>query len=73
MYIADFEEFVAAATRLFAASGGRARYVAKYRAQDRVVVLKVTDDGEGLFLSVSSCADGRQPWCSSTRSRCSAT
>jgi hypothetical protein len=47
MYIADFDEFVAAATRLFQASGGKARYVAKYRGEERVVVLKVTDDGGG--------------------------
>ncbi len=55
MYIADFEEFVAAATRLFAASGGRARYVAKYRAEDRVVVLKVTDDGACPFSICLRC------------------
>ncbi len=46
MYLSDFDEFVAAATKVFQASPTKTRYVTKFRGEDKVVVLKVTDDGE---------------------------
>lgn len=44
MYIADFEEFQAAAVKLFSEQPKRTRYTLKFRGVDQVVVLKVTDD-----------------------------
>jgi hypothetical protein len=44
MYIADFDEFMAASVKLFQSNPTKTRYLMKFRGEDKVVVLKVTDD-----------------------------
>ena len=46
VYVSDWDEFVAAATKLFQSKPKKTRYTVKFRGEDKVVVLKVTDDGE---------------------------
>jgi len=43
MYIVDWEEFFAAATKLLAASPN-SRYLIKYRHKDGKIVFKITND-----------------------------
>ena len=47
MYVADWEEFMAASVKLFNSNPAKTRYCMKFRGEDKVVVLKVTDDKVG--------------------------
>jgi signal recognition particle subunit SRP9 len=44
MYLTDFEEFMAASVKLFQSNPSKTRYSMKFRGENKVVVLKVTDD-----------------------------
>ncbi|KAJ0610413.1 putative signal recognition particle, SRP9/SRP14 subunit, signal recognition particle SRP9 [Helianthus annuus] len=50
VYIVSWDDFVERSVQLFRNSPQNTRYVMKYRHSDGKLVLKVTDDKEGLFL-----------------------
>lgn len=60
MYLVDFEEYLQASEALYMANPERTRYVFKYRAAAKCVVLKVTDDVRCLKFKTNQQEDLKQ-------------
>jgi signal recognition particle subunit SRP9 len=57
VYISDFDEFVQRSTELFQASPDKSRYTIKYRDNDKMLVLKVTNNVTCLQYKTSQHGD----------------